>query len=738
VRDETKVAEVSEEVVEGLRAKHPAGEARPFGPTVGPAPGTAVTAEEVSAGLDSFKRFTAAGISGWTVPMLRLAAQSPKVAEFLLVVTRMVGAGTCPGASMLCASRLTPLLKRDGGLRPIAVGELIYRLSTKVLLRHHFKADSLLPTQFGVGSKGGVEPITRLVSKATLGELRQPYTHLVSLDFSNAFNTVSRRQVAESLREYAPSLYRAAKWVNNDQTDLVIGDSLIKSASGVRQGDPLGPLLFSLAIRPLLTSLSAKLGEDRLVVAYLDDIYILSTNDTALAEAKAFLAANPTSLRLNEAKCTEVSFAAVAEDGVELLGTCVGSSRRREGFLSTKVDALISKLSTVADLPHQQALLLLRNCLQQDLRHLQRSLKTDDLVDPWRKLDGALREAVNRMRGRTSDRGGDRAELEKALIGLPARFGGLGLLSHENCSPHAYAAANEEADRLLEAILDVASPNLANDSEPRLTSQHERCEAMWKDRHSAIFADMDDAERKLAVENSSPLGRKWLSTIPYYQPLSLTDYEISTGLHYRLLSSSPSTTCSWCGRSNTLGHDELCRARPPTFVARHDSIARILHSALQTVDPSAEHEPHSFEGRRRNDIRLRGSAGLGHGWSIDFDIKVYSLLASNATRVTTSPPADCTALEHALAQSTRYLDRVGQTATRVRPLTSGNFKPLVLSTGGLLSKDTADEVRRWKRPMGEATFERMRMAVGLALVRARARTFGAATEVTARFGDLEE
>jgi len=58
VRDETKVAEVSEEIVEGLRAKHPAGEARPFGPTVGPAPVTAVPAEDVSAGLDSFKRFT--------------------------------------------------------------------------------------------------------------------------------------------------------------------------------------------------------------------------------------------------------------------------------------------------------------------------------------------------------------------------------------------------------------------------------------------------------------------------------------------------------------------------------------------------------------------------------------------------------------------------------------------------------------------------------------------------------
>jgi len=59
---------------------------------------------------------------------------------------------------------------------------------------------------------------------------------------------------------------------------------ILQSATGVRQGDPLGPLLLSLAIRPLLDRLSTFLGTDHLVLAYLDDVYVLSpTQDLASA-----------------------------------------------------------------------------------------------------------------------------------------------------------------------------------------------------------------------------------------------------------------------------------------------------------------------------------------------------------------------------------------------------------------------------------------------------------------------
>ena len=51
----------------------------------------------------------------------------------------------------------------------------------------------------------------------------------------------------------------------------------------MQQGDNLGPLLFSLAIQPLLARLRGMEGVD-LVIAYLDDI-VITRDDTAVLEA---------------------------------------------------------------------------------------------------------------------------------------------------------------------------------------------------------------------------------------------------------------------------------------------------------------------------------------------------------------------------------------------------------------------------------------------------------------------
>jgi hypothetical protein len=69
---------------------------------------------------------------------------------------------------MLYASKLTPLRKPDDGLRPIAVGDMIYRLATRAITRHSNRRDFLLPYQFGVCSKGGVEPVVSTAKRAML------------------------------------------------------------------------------------------------------------------------------------------------------------------------------------------------------------------------------------------------------------------------------------------------------------------------------------------------------------------------------------------------------------------------------------------------------------------------------------------------------------------------------------------------------------------------------------------
>ncbi len=135
-------------------------------------------------------------------------------------------------------------------------------------------------------------------------------------------------------------------------------------------------------------------------------------------------------------------------------------------------------------------------------------------------------------------------------------------------------------------------------------------------------------------------------------------------------------------------------------MARHDSAARILHSTLKTIDSTAEHEPHSFEGRRRNDIRLRGSCK----GSVDFDVKVYTLLGNKATKTTTNPADGISLPLHIVQQATKYLEQIERPAIQARPLTNGRFIPLVFSAGGMMSEATRKELETWGEKLEANTF----------------------------------
>jgi hypothetical protein len=450
---------------------------------------------------------------------------------------------------MLCASRLTPLRKPDGGLRPIAVGDMIYRLATKAIVRHSNRRDFLLPYQFGVGSKGGVEPVVRAVERALEGALDRPYTHLTSLDFSNAFNTVDRRDIAEGLRQYAPILYRAGRWAYGCTSSLVLGSPegrhIITSAQGVRQGDPMGPLMFSLGIRSLLRDLASTLGPDRLILAYLDDIYILSPDDQVLDQTLAFFNERQPSIRLNPAKCKMLALEDIRTNGLRMLGICVGARSARELFLQEKIDHEAATVAKLINLPHQHALLVLRVCVQQNLRHLQRSLKSDDLVHLWDKLDTTLREALARIRGlpRPTD------QLDATVISLPIKMGGIGILSYKTVAPHAYAAASEAADTTLAPILTPGTLPAST----QLTTQRQRCQEIFTGNKEALLGSLTPEQAKAVVEASSKLGRVWLTTIPFQPSLRLTDFEVAAALQLRTLAGERAVHCTNCGETNFFG-----------------------------------------------------------------------------------------------------------------------------------------------------------------------------------------
>ena len=56
---------------------------------------------------------------------------------------------------------------------------------------------------------------------------------------------------------------------------------MIEQGDGGEQGDALMPALFCLALRPALLEIQAWLSPGDLVLAYLDDIYIICSRETA-------------------------------------------------------------------------------------------------------------------------------------------------------------------------------------------------------------------------------------------------------------------------------------------------------------------------------------------------------------------------------------------------------------------------------------------------------------------------
>jgi hypothetical protein len=237
--------------------------------------------------VSRLNRESAGGISGWTAALAKVVARDPAVMEFLHLLTIQIANGNAPGARMLTSASLTPLKKSlEGGIRPIAVGEIWYRLAATSISYACRVENDLLPNQFGVGTSGGVEPLVHLIKAAV-----KTGSSIIQLDLKNAFNMASRLGLRGSIIKHNKKLCPFFDWSYGTPATLFITDHengsihTILSQQGVRQGDPLGPYLFSLAYRSQLDRLRKAIDQEyrserSLAAAYLDDTFLIIPKGT--------------------------------------------------------------------------------------------------------------------------------------------------------------------------------------------------------------------------------------------------------------------------------------------------------------------------------------------------------------------------------------------------------------------------------------------------------------------------
>lgn len=93
---------------------------------------------------------------------------------------------------------------------------------------------------------------------------------ILMIDFSNAFNMVDRTTLIHEVRLQCPSISRWVEFCYAMPARLYYNEFVLSSALGVQQGDPLGPLLLSLVLHPLVHLISSQCNLD-FHAWYLDD-----------------------------------------------------------------------------------------------------------------------------------------------------------------------------------------------------------------------------------------------------------------------------------------------------------------------------------------------------------------------------------------------------------------------------------------------------------------------------------
>ena len=670
-----------------MRDKHPQAEI----PDLSPPPDTQslqLTSSQVHKSIKSFKRGSAPGPSGLRAEHLKVTikasshSHTDRATTAITKFSNMLLAGHVPKevAPYFCGAKLHGAIKKDGGLRPIAVGEILRRLAAKCAAKAVApKAANLLsPLQLGVGVRGGCEGLVHTVQ--TLLHQETDGHHMLQVDFINAFNLASRQAAYEEVKKSFPEL---AHWVASCYgvaAQLVYGDVIITSTRGFHQGDPLATLLFSLVLHPVITKINEEIPSLLVNGWFLDDGLLGGTKEELTQATNILLDEGPDrGLHLSTERsvpgnsksavwCSEpcesedplgLGIKPVTELGFVHLGAPVGNM----DFVKNKIESRIEKVRVLLDkLPHlsnpHAEFVLLRSCFSlPKISYLMRVIPPfPTCLSLWNNFDGHVRDSLNRVLGSSmSDHAWQQSQ-------LPVSLGGLGIRGAVHHSSSAYLASSMEAQDIVNQLLtnsesviphtDVALNHLSGvlDLEERLLGgailgESQRCLSLKVDTHQQqkladSISEVRDKARLASL--SLPHSGDWLYVVPSVSlGLQLRPSEFRLSVLYRLglpifQEEGP---CIACGQlSDIYGDHAISCGSQGERISRHNHLRDAIYHAAVSASLGPTREDRALlpgVDQRPADIFIPHWAG-GQDAALDVTV-TSSLQLQTVNRAATEP-----------------------------------------------------------------------------------------------------
>lgn len=300
-------------------------------------------------------------------------------------------------------SRCIGISKKDGGTRPLCVQESITKILHKVIARklENVIKDGLVETQKCLSiQEGQIEAWSRVLDSYNSDDDR---SFIVVFDFTNAFGTVSRKQIIKRLREKGiPQVYINYINVMLERQQIVYkGENndlkWKRILRGVPQGEPLSMALFAMGIDSMLDKFNER--DYITVTAYADDVvFVVKGEDKLDATITEFeKEAMKRGLKINMKK-TSVGYSEIQEqtralleargikvknineDVIEYVGLPITlNTALREQFVEQKTRTFIddTKILWRKSIPLQMKYHLQEICINSQLTYLYRAVQIE-------------------------------------------------------------------------------------------------------------------------------------------------------------------------------------------------------------------------------------------------------------------------------------------------------------------------------------------------------------------------
>ena len=595
----------------------------------------------VKKAIQSFPNGSAAGPDGLRPQHLKDLLVGANDNNPLLVaitdLTNLMLAGGTPASvrGIIFGANLLAIMKKTGGIRPIAVGYVWRRLTAKLACNHAMGASAaiLAPRQLGFGVSGGAEAAVRaarrFLENMDRGQL------LIKVDFRNAFNTVRRDAILEAVAKYFPELLHFALSTIGGPSELQFAEFILPSEEGAQQGDPLGPLYFCLVAKEMLESMHSEL-----VLGYLDDVAMGDDAPTVLQDfINLETAAEQLGLRMNREKCevvghtddTRLLFAThgislpeTSSSAVILLGAPLSAGLHLDEVLEDKRQELRRLARRLELMPSHDSLYLLRNVLAAPrLMYLLRTAPcTDSPVLPL--FDATIRESLS------ATLNVDINDERWTQASLPVRWGGLAIRSVVLLAPSAYLASAASTAALTSTLLParlrsiedsgiatsisawnkLTTDNMQTSQTPPPSSSSQRA---WDDAcckmqmEKLIAASTDQVEHARLLAACSPGSGDWLDAMPLSSVgLKMDNATVRIAAGLRLGAPIVCSHLCVCGTTVTTdGHHGLSCRRSAGRHSRHNQVNDLICRAFASSGTLATREPQGLctrDGKRPDGV----------------------------------------------------------------------------------------------------------------------------------------